>query len=214
MSLQQRGETNDSRFSIHSNDYNYFENLNHAIRNTEELGLPISNFAVDTNFRPDMEELGYFVLSLVRRAKLDERLAKLKLEPAFNCIIYAQIICNGLSELYGKSMMLTSGYLIREDGKVFYESLSELKSRYYSKTKTPVNLHAWVTLPNLFIVDPTLIPTLRASGYKGSALEQDILIKNGLEQRVEDYISYQPVLVGSEYWDKAGIQPLPYLKVH
>lgn len=214
MSLQQRGETNDSRFSIHSNDYNYFENLNHAIRNTEELGLPIPDLVVDTDFHPNMEELGYFVLTLVRRAKLDERLAKLKLEPAFNCIIYATIICNGLSELYGKSMMLTSGYLIQGDRKVFYESLSELKNRYHRKIKTPVNLHAWVTLPNLFIVDPTLIPTLRASGYKGSALEQDILIKNGLEQRVEDYISYQPVLVGSEYWDKAGIQPLPYLKAH
>ena len=214
MSLQQRDETNDSRFSVHSNDYNYLENLNHAIRNTEELKLPIPDFAVDYSFRPDIEELGHFVLAVVRWAKHDERLAKLKLEPAFNCIIYAKIICNSLSELYGKSMMLTSGYLIREDGKIFYESLNELKSRCHSRIKTPINLHAWVTLPNLFIVDPTLIPSLRASGYKGSALEQDILIRNGLEQRAEDYISYQPVLVGSEYWDKADIQPLSYLKVY
>jgi hypothetical protein len=90
MDLQPKDKSNDPRFIIHPNDYNYLENLSQAVRNTKELELPIPDFEVDYSFCPDIQELGEFVLTIMRRAKYDKRLTEFN--PAFNCIIYAQII--------------------------------------------------------------------------------------------------------------------------
>ena len=204
-------ESNNPRFSIVPGDYEYLDNFNQAICNTKNLQLRPPNFAVDFDFSPDLEELYRHVQKALLQEERDPK--NETRPPAFNCILYARSMCVSLSKYYGKPMMLTSGYLIGEGRKTFYEPLAELEARLSTTTDSPINLHAWVILPDLTIVDVTLIPTIRAVRAEDRDLTNDILIKNMREQRAEDEFCYQPVLVGSEYWDKASMRPHSMIKL-
>jgi hypothetical protein len=122
---------------------------------------------------------------------------------------YAQSVCASLEKFYKRPMMLTAGYFLGQQHKVFYTPLEGLKARLLDKREAPINLHVWVTLPNFTVVDPTIIPALRVAGAEGCELEKDIFIRNVADQRADQKCCYQPVLVGPAFWEEAKIRPTP-----
>ena len=192
-------------FSAHLDDYQYSENLNAALNNTRSLGLSVPQFTVDFGFIPDLEVLYERAEDIVYLEKHDPK--NLDNPPAFNCLHYAQQVWTGLQKFYNRPLLLTSGYVLGNGRKTFYEPLATLASRLEKPSDKRINLHVWVTLPDFTIVDPTLIFSLRFVGAANSQSAKDILIRNVREQHMREEHCYQPVLVGREYWDKASIKP-------
>lgn len=188
-------------------DYQYLDSFEQAIQNTKSFGLPIPRFAIDFSFSPDLELLYERVSETVY---IEEHSQENQVYPrASNCIWYAQIVCASLEKFYKRPMMLTSGYVLGNNHKIFYSPLAALATRLRDKEQGLINLHAWVTLPDLTVVDATLSHALRAVGAEDSGLDEDIFIRNVQEQRAEQKFCYQPALVGPAYWEEADIRPVP-----
>lgn len=205
MTLRQEDDRSD-RIAVPA-DYQYLDNFDQAIQNTKDFGLPVPQFAIDFDFSPDLEQLHERVSETVY---VEEHSQESRIYPrASNCFWYARIVCASLEKFYKRPLMLTSGYLLGKNHKIFHSLLAALEARLRDKKGGLVNLHAWVTLPDFTVVDATLIPALRAVGAEGSDSGKDIFIRSVREQRAEQKFCYQPVLVGPAYWEEAEIRPVP-----
>ncbi|WP_098728668.1 hypothetical protein [Acinetobacter baumannii] len=114
-----------------------------------------------------------------------------------------------IDEFYGVESTITIGHIERKvGGKAFYEPM-EKRISYLSQpvdiTK-PTNIHVWLTLPTLEILDFTLPTTLsHVLGVK--QLEGAVIAQHGDDDN--DHF-YKPEFVGMEFLYKAGLIKLEW----
>jgi hypothetical protein len=104
---------------------------------------------------------------------------------------------------FGSRVYFTLGYITVGEYKLYYKSENDLEQMIQGNiVDESVNLHAWLTLPTLEIIDLTFSTTY--------ALVNNMKDKVGaiITKHVDDFnevMAYNPMLVGEEFLFRSGI---------
>ncbi len=189
-------------------DFDYLLNFEKARNNNTKFGLQIPNFNFDNEFsclsvnepREDIHKV--LIKSNTQHGST--------ISKCFSSSLAAQ---KAIKNELGIDSIITLGSLIRNDNKekMFYESLEKLEYRlkntdFHSKG---IHLHAWLTLPDGFIVDVSVVGTMKTKGNFQDATGNEIFFIDGKKQidyiDNKDILSYYPMLLGIEYRDRINI---------
>lgn len=188
---------------IVSLDYDYLYNLRLAADRTKQMGLESPYFVVDEDFKPDLQELSDYVQEVIN----NEIIAFGGRVPLLgHCYLYSQLLCEHLERRYQRPMLLTSGHLIDQyiNSKVYFEAPGALRARLNRPPESKMHLHAWVTLPDLTIIDVTLTPVLKELAPHKYAKYGAFYFKNVRGQLPDHEFCYQPAVLGIEYWKRVS----------
>lgn len=109
--------------------------------------------------------------------------------------------CNNTTFIY------TIGYVEIDGDILFQQSLDKL--RQMIKQGKPIynndgglNIHVWLTLPSMEIIDLTLPTSLRSNTKKFSNIEKGSIIQ--IDPSENKYIKYTPLLIGEDFFYRIG----------
>jgi len=177
----------------------YQNEFNSAVKLTNKLCLGNYKYFKNSNFSyfDDQEN----VLNLIRFLKSEGwDIRNLKLDR--ECLTIHYNIKQYIDEFYKIDSILTIGYLESSDDKQFYESIEQRLSNLENPINSAENhlIHAWLTLPNLEILDFTYFTT-EAVKTNNPERYGHVFAKHGDDDLLH---RYKPQLVGVEYLIKAG----------
>lgn len=140
--------------SVHANyQSEYEEEFGAAIQYAASLGEPAS-FALMPTFRP----MPHAVREELRKA-LDEKFGE---DGAFQCLAAAEFACEFV-RMAGGHGCLTIGYLLEPSGPLWFMTREDIQEWMHTPPDPcSVSIHAWVTLPNLEILDPTVLRSMKS----------------------------------------------------
>ncbi len=188
-------------------DFDYLLNFEKAKNNNIKFGLKIPNFNFDNEFscfttdgpREDIHR------ALIESNKQHGS----TVSKCFSSSLSAQKF---LKESLDIDSIITLGSIIdnvkRE--KMFYESLEKLEYRLKNQNfhSNGINLHAWLTLPDGFVVDVSVISTMKTKGNFQDLTGSEIIFVDAKKQ-VDNFnnegLSFYPILLGIEYRDRINI---------
>lgn len=112
---------------------------------------------------------------------------------------------------FGVKPVLTTGYILHNGNALFKFPTSDLKA-YLAGEKSidRLNLHVWLTLPSMEIIDLTLATTLAivlANYFISHGSLPDFILGTPAALKRESNLIYKPVLVGHHFYEKIGVLP-------
>lgn len=119
------------------------------------------------------------------------------------CFWYMLTIKDALQKALNTQLYYTLGYVQFNDKPVFYTPDNELKGKMLSSVEmgSALNLHAWLTTPNLEIIDLTFGTT-----YGIVNNNPDVIGRCAFQHysAFDDNMVYHPQLIGDDYLRKIG----------
>jgi hypothetical protein len=191
------------RKRIRQEDYDYKYQLSKAFENNRRLNLSVPSFSPNSSFnsndyKNDIQQV------------IQESIYTWPIEfIAHKCFPSAFEAQRILKEKMNIDSLFTLGSFSHKNDKVkiYYESFTKLKYRLrhkdYNTLKIP--LHAWLTMDDYHIIDPSLLSTLKSQGQFPELDYRQFNFLNGLTQANEENLyRYHPILVGDEFLFKTG----------
>lgn len=182
----------------------YLEEFRGAIGRTNGYGLCTKDISIEENKRFISEE------SLRRmRDSLDLHLGEMGIdEIAAQCMLLNLRIKKRVSELLRSQVYFTIGHVEFDGDSLFYQSEQSLKNMLKHGIDGPsVNIHAWLTLPSMEILDFSFGTSYAVA--TGDKRGMGAVIVNHADN-LTGGMKYHPMVIGSEYLHKIGaIQVLP-----
>jgi len=180
----------------------YQDELKEAIRRTKRLGLELPPFIIEEETYLDKPQYQHFdqVLLNCIPESMHERMAH-------QCFDIHNIASEPLSEFFDSNVLFTLGYVNINGNRKYYNTEDDLKNLL---NRTVVNsatldLHAWITLPSMEIIDATIGSTAAKEEKNGSVHK---FIFNGHPNNFKDDFSYHPMLVGYDFINRLNKQVL------
>jgi hypothetical protein len=175
--------------------YNYESNFIRAKRNHAYFHLERSDFQIDKKSEYLNESTKDFIAGIVQFSNKNDLRG--------NCIHVSEEFHRLLWQSFGVPSILTFGYIITEGKNLFYKEKDlireDLKQRIISgKYDKPAMIHAWLTLPDLTIIDPTIETTY--------ANNNEIVILDGSKQKKGDRHCYIPLYLNSEMMQASSLK--------
>ncbi|PTV49422.1 hypothetical protein [Acinetobacter pittii] len=181
-----------------TNKTGYELEFSNAIKNTSKNGLGSYQAFEKSNERLITEK---------SMQEFQEHIKHLNLTPDLlmaQCLGIHYVLKPYVDKYYNVESVITIGHIERKaGGKVFYEPM-EKRVTYLSQpldVTKPTNIHVWLTLPTLEILDFTF-PTTMAHVLGRKDLEGGIIGQHGDDDN--DHF-YKPEFVGVEFLYKAGL---------
>ncbi|MBE8563789.1 hypothetical protein [Vibrio sp. OPT20] len=118
------------------------------------------------------------------------------------CLEFHYKLQQPISEIIGVPCEFTIGHIESKDQKLFYQSETDLLALLQNGFKgSTLNIHAWLTLPSMEILDLTF-PTSYAkiNNIKGGA--GGIIASHADE--LSNGVKYHPMLVGEDFLRQSG----------
>jgi hypothetical protein len=195
---------------VTKSDYDYERNLNKALSNTKSFGLSIENFEIDLRVNVDIDSLLNVANETIYFRYPRELIAG-------RCHQMSMELSKAIKTKFNINSVVTSGYLICNKGgdisKVFYEPLYFLRNRIGRKTNREFPIHCWVTLPNMVIVDVTVLSTLQtigSSSHQTLDYRQSYFISGKIQSSKSEFC-YQPIMVGNEFIESLNLPITGYI---
>lgn len=199
-------------------DFDYLENVENAFAFTEKLGLEVPNFNFDRNLVISNEEKQILINSIVDKIyNIDE----LNIEDvALKCYLMSKEIQSFLYDKFSINSLITNGYTYIRLNKVYrkfnFESKKSINKRLTDKNfNEPIKFHTWLTLINYDIIDVTFLPTFWAITDNSCFSSYEEVKKILWSSPSQNYsgISYKPIFVGYDYFNKVNINPKIHFKI-
>lgn len=188
----------DKLKSIFLNKTGYELEFSNAVKNTSKNGLGSYESFKKTNER---------LLTEKSVQEFQKQIKHLNLTPNLlmaECLRIHCVLQPYVDKFYSVKSVITIGHIEKKvGGKDFYEPM-EKRVSYLSQPldiSKRTNIHVWLTLPTLEILDFTL-PTTLAHNAGRMDLEGGII---GLHGDEDNSHFYKPEFVGIEYLYKAGL---------
>lgn len=176
----------------------YKDEFLQAFRNAKE-------FSLDT---PDIEFSSKKLISNERIDKLpqflEDRLGGITPEMIFvQCFYFHLLAKDHLEDFFNSPIYFTIGHVEIPGKTYFYHTKKDLKTLLTNGMDTPeMNLHAWLTLPSMEIIDLTLLGSIAYA--RGDKPPKDFgIIANHADQLL-DGCKYHPTLVGDDFLVRIG----------
>lgn len=176
----------------------YKDEFLQAFRNAKE-------FSLDT---PDIEFSTKKLISNERIDKLpqflEDRLGGITPEMIFvQCFYFHLLAKDHLEDFFNSPIYFTIGHVEIPGKTYFYHTKKDLKTLLTNGMDNPeMNLHAWLTLPSMEIIDLTLLGSIAYA--RGDKPPKDFgIIANHADQLL-DGCKYHPTLVGDDFLVRIG----------
>lgn len=176
----------------------YKDEFLQAFRNAKE-------FSLDT---PDIEFSSKKLISNERIDKLpqflEDRLGGITPEMIFvQCFYFHLLAKDHLEDFFNSPIYFTIGHVEIPGKTYFYHTKKDLKTLLTNGMDNPeMNLHAWLTLPSMEIIDLTLLGSIAYA--RGDKPPKDFgIIANHADQLL-DGCKYHPTLVGDDFLVRIG----------
>jgi len=138
----------------------YRKELIEAIKRSEQKSIDISDFYIESNSKP--------YLSFDKKKELFKLFdSKVYCNPieqvAGKCLDWNVKLQDQISSILSCDALLTFGYIEIHESKIFYTPLEEMDKWFAPNTiMKPLNeIHAWITLPSLEVIDITVIASIK-----------------------------------------------------
>jgi hypothetical protein len=167
-----------------------------AIERTKKFGLPVSevNFSSARLLTDELQQkFPYLLREVAGEIGVEELVGQ--------CLSIHYRLLGALDQVFGGKCYFTIGY-VETKRKMFYQSESDLKELMETGISNPsLNIHAWITLPTMEIIDVSLPTTYAVVNDEKEGIGSIIAshadeLKNGL--------SYHPMIIGADYLRKIG----------
>lgn len=195
----------------------YTEAFLKACSFTEHLGCVCPKINVVNEFFLDSEEKQFRVLNSLQK-KFNEQYGVPSVADFFaQCISTSYLMQPVLSEIIGSPCALTFGY-VTEGGEAFFRQ-EDIFFHNSLRNGVPdiVNIHAWLTLPSMEILDLTLCTTRLIALLRQRKLEVNafhealigspdfggIIVGDGDNLKGTD-VKFHPQVIGEDFMLKAG----------
>jgi hypothetical protein len=162
-------------------------------------------FSLDT---PDIEFSSKKFISDERLDKLPQflvdRIGAITPEMIFvQCFYFHLLARDHLEDFFNAPIYFTLGYVETPEKKYFYHTKKDLKTLLANGMDNPeMNLHAWLTLPSMEIIDLTL-PGSIAQARGDKPPKSFGIIANHADQLLNG-CKYHPTLVGDDFLVRIG----------
>ena len=179
----------------------YLKELVLATNRTREYGLEAPNFQpyltkrwLDENI---IQEIAKLLQSKFPGTTVEDLSTK--------CLSLNKRMAPAVSELLGCRVLYTLGWIDEVVEGGYYSGFDDkfiADTLLYGHHGSKLNAHAWLTLPSMEIIDLTILTTI------GHLKNQPALCGHLIMRHVDELtgISYKPVLVGDDFFAKAGIK--------
>lgn len=177
----------------------YYTEFNQAIERTQKLSLelPVVDFSDEKYLSKEVHEQIPHILY--------ETFGELDLnEVSQQCMSLHLRIQEPLSQFFGINFMYTLGYVHHPPHDIFKTEESQLISMLEKGLESfALNMHAWLTLPSMEILDFSLSTTLALHyGWK----EGHGRVITGMSDELKHGLRYHPMLIGNDFLRKIGAQ--------
>lgn len=174
----------------------YLKNFHKAIERSLNLGLLTPKVTYEENRYLSSELLNKLPLILYR-----ELGAINPLELHKNCMGIHYRLKPVFEKLLNTEVYLTLGNAKVYDQYLFEIEENEIKNLLINKVQEPLNIHAWLTLPSMEIIDLTLATTYSIANKTEEGLGAAIT-KHYSELTLG--MTYEPMLIGDDFLRKTG----------
>ena len=191
--------------------YSYWDLFEQAVERTAELGLPAPEVEQVNTVHFGLGRLEAF-LSFVNK----EFTPALACGLSSTCLIVHSGLVEAVEEFFRCKAYLTIGPVTTPKGKLY--PLSEEQVRQWMTVgvdASKVNLHAWITLDSMEILDMTLFPTIADVSGKPE-LARPIATQPDLLPRAQPQgddpatlpngLRYEPFVVGQTFLERLGLK--------
>lgn len=168
-----------------------------AIERTQAFGLDFPEFAYSDDKLLTSEFLSSFSTLFTRcigQPNVDELVCQ--------CLLVHFLLQKPLSELVGATCVLTIGYIEDNNRLRFYQSEDDLFKMMKEGVKSSsLNIHAWLTLPSMEIIDVSFLTSYAVINNITEGLGAVIAQH---PDNMSDGLKYHPMLIGDEFLRKSG----------
>jgi hypothetical protein len=182
----------------------YRDEFIQAAKRTESFKLPFEDFYLDSTLRL-LDANNPTILTEAIKVALgnptDEELIG-------NCLDVTRHLVRPISELFGVDAIYTLGWLDMGDGERWFEFDDQyidksIQEGHVAGSKKPI--HAWLTLPNMEIIDATLGSSL-SKIYNQPHFMQQVIARYA---DTLDRIRFKPMLIGTGFLEieAKGVAP-------
>lgn len=176
----------------------YLHEFLEAQRRTIRLGLACPDIhSTDARFfTPQAQsKFPYVVLEAVGELNYEEVVAQ--------CLSIHLRLQKPLVEFFKTPVFFTIGYVYTPPSYMFKQTEDELRQLLQDGANgTRVNLHAWLTLPSMEIIDLSLSTSLAVLNNMPKENHGGVIARHADELRLG--LRYHPMLIGDEYLRKIG----------
>lgn len=177
----------------------YLENFKEAIERNKRLGLK----SPDVEFHDNKQ---YITSQLIQKFPyaLRDKFGELEVEQlAGQCLSVNLELKEFISDFLQCPVYYTIGHIIQNSGhKYFYQSEETLQDMLKNGVNgMVVNIHAWLTLPSMEIIDPTFLTSYSLVNNFKEGLGGIISIHADKVQ----HMNFIPMLIGEDFIGKAGL---------
>jgi len=185
--------------SNHEEEYEQF--IIKSIERTEKLGLENNEFKINKNLVVDLELINKLALEMIELRDNHNIPRQITIS---DCGAMSYTLQQLLQE-HGIPALITIGDVI-EVGKARYKTTVQSLKNEIEKgiSNDQVYLHVWLTLPNMHIIDTTLLLKSQKNKFINKKLDY---IKDGLysQVKINNRAIFKPMIVGSTFLYKIGL---------
>jgi hypothetical protein len=176
---------------------NYQENFKIAIERTKRFNLA----SVNTEFN----DIRYISKELIERFPyaLRDTFGEFGVEElASQCLSINLRLKDFISNFLNCPVYYTIGYIVIDNLKYFYQDEKSLEDMLKNGVSTnKISLHAWLTLPSMEIIDPSIITSCALINNRKEELG-GVIINHADEVKNMQFI---PMLIGEDFLWEAGL---------
>lgn len=173
----------------------YAEEFIAAADRTKRLSLKCPDFSViDKRFLSEekMNKFPYALRDAVGEIGIEELVAQ--------CLSIHHKLAEPVSNILEAPVYYTIGYVETSEGSLFKQNEESLKTILESGLPSlELNIHAWLTLPSMEVLDVSLSTSLAVIKKMEKGLGGVIAAK---ADELKDGISYHPLLIGDDFLRK------------
>lgn len=177
-------------------DSSYYEEFQAALARTERFGLSTPRVSyVKGRFLTDK------ALKRMNRVILEKFGVLTPEQVAHQCLAFNLKLVEPLSEFFNQPVIFTIGHIFAPPEYLYLKTEDQLRKLMDEGTsRSTIDIHAWLTLPSMEIIDSTIATSFYVTKRIG--------VPFGVIARHADEltgVSYHPMLVGDGFLRKAGV---------
>lgn len=185
----------------------YKSTFNQAMIYSESQGLNDTHFVYNPSIAFNSRDKRQIAMSIVQFLYKEQCYTLESLVGL--CMTMSREVQQMLKLRFGLESIVTTGtgYDSVVNQTIFDESRDKLEARMRKDYNEDFYAHAWLTLPNLDILDVTLLPSLWTVNNPGGANREQYqgLIWTSSSPDQGEQFSYKPLIIGYDYYQKIDL---------
>ncbi|WP_165395066.1 hypothetical protein [Thiomicrorhabdus indica] len=180
--------------------YDYEKEFREAVERTLRLGLTTPEIEYEEGLLLDDD----FHLDEVKE-KISKEFARHSVDDLAAQCINLHLMLEGFMQDAGQNCFYTIGYVVTPDQEFFRFTEEDLQADLASgkrSEKFSINLHTWITLPTMEVIDVSLLTSF-SKFYDNPDYAGRVIARH--PSNLVNGVEFYPMIVGTEFLDRLGL---------